>query len=134
MPAQSHPVDVVADQDREFGVAAVVVNGDAGDRADQGFAGRQRFGGDQGELAARVGTGQAFGLLHAQFLHRMQEALANLIRLQQHEGRAQRHGVLGADRADQHLATIGEVDFFVPRGHAVAGGHPGIIPATGLRK
>ena len=60
--AQPHAVDVMADQDRELGVAAVVVDHDPGDRAHQRLARRQGFGRDQGEFPARIGPGQAVGL------------------------------------------------------------------------
>ena len=54
MPAQAHAGEVVADEDREFRVAGAGIDGRARDRADQGFARRQRFRGDQREFAVRV--------------------------------------------------------------------------------
>ncbi len=131
--AQAHAVDVVADQDREFAGAAVIVHHDPCHRADQRLARRQRFGGHQREFAAGVGSGQAFGLLGAELLHRVQEAHAHFVRLQQGEAGTQRHRVLGADRADQDVAAIAEADVLVPRGHAVAGGHFRIIARSTLK-
>jgi hypothetical protein len=111
--AQAHAVDVVADQDREFAGAAVVVHRDPCHRADQGFARGQRLGGDQREFAAGVRAGQAFGLLAPKLLHRVQEALADFVRLQQ--AKPARHGTFGADRADQDLRHWLRRTF-VPRG------------------
>ena len=133
MAAQAHAVDVVADQDCEFAGVAVVVDRDPRHRTHQGFARRQGFRHHQREFAAGVGAGQALGLFGAHFLHREQEALAHFLRLQQAETGAQRHRVLGTDGTDQDVAAIGQADMFVPRGHAVAGGH-GAIMARGKLK
>src|SRR3546814_10724335 len=69
--------------------------------ADQRLARRQRLGRDQRELALRLRLGQALHRLGAQFLDRAQEALAYFFGLQQRERRAQRLGIIGADRTDQ---------------------------------
>ena len=78
--------------------------------------------------------GQALGEVGAELLHRVQEALADFVGLQQGEAGAQRAGVFRADRADQDLASVAEADLLVPGRQAVAGCHPGIMAAGGLRK
>jgi hypothetical protein len=57
----------------------------ARDGADQRFAGRQWFRRDQGEFAARVGSHQALGHFRREFLHRVREALPDLVGFQQRE-------------------------------------------------
>jgi hypothetical protein len=83
------------------------------------------------ELAARVRMGQALRHFQAQFLDRIQETLADFFRLQQRKSGAQRHRVAGADRTDQHLASIGQADHLVPGREAVAGSHGAMLARPG---
>src|SRR3546814_17966338 len=53
--------------------------------------------------------------------------------LQQRERRAQRLGIIGADRTDQDFTAIGQADLLVPRGKAIAGAHAGKIASMTLK-
>src|SRR3546814_8501250 len=85
------------------------------------------------ELALRLRLGQALHRLGAQFLDRAQEALAYFFGLQQRERRAQRLGIIGADRTDQDFTAIGQADLLVPRGKEIAGAHAGQIASMTLK-
>src|SRR5690606_35482499 len=84
---------------------------------------RQLFGRNQGEFGLGVEPGEALDRLLRQLTHRVQEALAYLLRLQESKTGAQRLGILGADGADQHVPPVGQALTFMPRGKSFAGTH-----------
>src|SRR3546814_8818594 len=58
---------------------------------------------------------------------------SDLFGLQQRERRAQRLGIIGADRTDQDFTAVGQADLLVPRGKAIAGAHAGKIASMTLK-
>jgi hypothetical protein len=120
LPAQALAGQETTDQDRVFGLAGTRDNGRARDRTDHRLARRFRFGGHQADLGFGAGVGQALGGGVGEFIHRLQETVADLFRTEQREGALQRRGIFGADRTDQQFTPTGCLEVFMPGRHAVA--------------
>ena len=96
--------------------------------ADHRLARGQRLGGHDRELAPRIGVGQAVHVLDGDAAALgPQQPVVQAIGLHQLEPGAQRHGIVGADRADEQFASIGGANHFMPGRKTVTSGHAGML-------
>ena len=111
-------------------------------RADQGFAGRQGFGGHHGEVFAGHGVHQRVQVVRRQRLDRVQVAAPHLVFVEQLEGAVDGARVERVDRADPHFAAIRQAQHVGPlgaagrsagRGAGGSGGHGGKHPSKALQ-